>query len=133
MNTRLYKAEDYPVIADWWHRHNQPPVPVHILPKCGVVVCGEDGVPIAATWLYQDNSVGVAWMAWLVTDGKTTPFTVDKAVLMLVEAASTVARELNYGLLFTMTDRPGLGKWFERNGWARNHTGMTQYFKRLNA
>jgi len=132
MKTRLYVPEDYPTIETWWARHGMAPVPEKVLPDCGVVVMDDAAEPLAAVWLYQDNSVGVAWLAWLVTDGVTGPFPIEKAILVLVEAASNVAKDLNYGLLFTMTERHGLGKWFERNGWVRNHTGMAQYFKTLN-
>lgn len=132
MHTRLYRPEDYAIIADWWPLHRQPAVPEAILPKCGVVVCTEGSdVPIAATWIYQDNSVGVAWLAWLVTDATTPVFHIERALEILLGGAETIATELDYRVLFTMTDRGSLGRWFEKNGFVRNHTGMSQFFKRL--
>lgn len=130
MKTRLYKPEDYATIEPWWVSRHQPAVPANILPKCGVVV-EEEGLLIAAAWIYQDNSVGVAWLAWLVSNPDVRAFDVEKALEVLLGGCELVIKEFGYGLMFTMTDRGSLGRWFQRNGFTPNHRGMTQYFKAL--
>lgn len=130
MTTRLYTPQDYPTVAAWWDGHKQPPVPPSVLPVCGVIV-EEEALPIAAAWLYQDNSVGVAWLAWIVSNPDVSAFDAEKALDVLLGGCEAVARDLNRGVLFTMTDRGSLGRWFERNGFVRNHTGMSQFWKNL--
>ena len=130
MKTRLYVSGDYPTVEKWWAGHKQAAVPANVLPKCGVVV-ENNGKPLAAAWLYQDNSVGVAWLAWLVSNPEASPFVVAEALEVLFGATERVARDLQYGLMFTMTERGSLGRWLQRHGFAPNHRGVTQYFKPL--
>jgi len=128
MKTRLYSPEDYATICEWWKGHKIGCVPAALLPKCGVLV-EDEGELICAAWIYMDNSVGVAWMSWLTTKPKLTVKRCAKALEILMGAIEVLCNEFDYGILFTMTDQHGLGKWFERNGFSPNHSGMTQYFK----
>lgn len=131
MTTRLYKPEDYATVAPWFEQHGSHPVPENVLPKCGVVVLDEEEKLLAAAWLYQDNSVGVAWLAWIVSNPDQPLFHVQPALQRLLGACEAAARELGYGLLFTMTERPALGRWLLQSGFKANHRGMTQFFKPL--
>lgn len=117
MTTRLYTPEDYATVAAWWALHKQPAVPQQVLPKCGVMVCAESGDPIAAVWLYQDNSVGVAWLAWVVTNAVLEPFVAADAIDCLLGAAETIAREAGYHAVFTWTDCRSLAHKLARNGF----------------
>lgn len=130
IDTRLYSPGDFPTISPWFTGHGGSPVPEKILPKCGVVAV-LNGQPVAAVWLYMDNSVGVAWLAWLVTSPELPLFTAEEALRVLLGAAEAVAKSLDYGLLFTMTNKPALGRWFKGHGFAPNDSGSTQYFKPL--
>lgn len=130
MTTRLYNDADYATFSEWFIRHGSQAVPAAMLPRCGVVVVEEE-MPLAAAWLYQDNSVGIAWMAWLVTNPDQPLFHVEQALRVLVQGCEAVAKGLDYGVLFTMTERPALGRFLQREGFAPNHQGMTQFFKPL--
>ena len=131
MKTRLYEPEDYAVISPWWVGHAGSLVPEDVLPKCGVVTESDDGMPLAAAWLYMDNSVGVAWMSWLVSNPDVGPIKAAKAIGVLLEALEELCKEFNYGVMFTMTDQKGLGQFLSRKGFTANHSGMTQYFKKV--
>lgn len=131
MKTRLYSPKDYDTIEQWWNGHRSTSVPEKLLPKCGVVVESEEGQLLAAAWLYQDNSIGVAWMAWLVTNPDLAAKRVPSVLTMLLGGVESVCLRLDYTLLFTMTEREALGRWFTKQGFRPNHTGMTQYFKPL--
>lgn len=129
MITRLYNPHDYLTVRQWFPRHGVEAVPEAILPKCGVVV-EKDGQPMCAGWLYQDNSVGIAWLAWLVTNPDQPLFHVEQSLQHLLSAAETVVKDLGYGLVFTETNRPALGRFLQRQGFTPNHQAV-QYFKRL--
>lgn len=131
MKARLFKTEDYGTIKEWFEGHGQSAVSAALLPKCGVVAEDENGTPMAAGWIYQDNSIGVAWLAWLVTNPRCKPAAARRALTCVLEGAEAICREFNYGVLFTMTHKNGLGRWLEQNGFKSNHHGMTQYFKPL--
>jgi N-acetylglutamate synthase-like GNAT family acetyltransferase len=130
MKTRLYTPADYTTVGPWFTAHKTQPVPETILPKCGIVV-EEEGLLLAAGWLYQDNSVGVAWLAWLVSNPDIPRSCVETALGRLLRASESVAKDLGYGVLFTMTNRPSLGRWLQRQGFEANHQGAVQYFKPL--
>lgn len=132
MTTRLYAVSDYLVIAPWWEAHGTKRVPENILPKCGVVVKDEEEELMGAAWLYQDNSVGVAWLAWMVSNPHQPLFHVEPALRHLLGACEAAAKELGYGLLFTMTERPAFGRWLLQQGFSANHQKTVQYFKNLN-
>lgn len=114
--------------SGWWLGHGTQVVPVDVLPKCGVLVVDDTG-PLAVAWLYMDNSVGVAWLGWVTTNPAITPWKATAALHVLLGAAEVVAKGMDYGCLFTMTDRPGLSRWLVREGFSANHAGMTQFFK----
>ena len=130
MLARLYKPEDYPTVRAWFIAHGGQPVPASMLPRCGIVA-ESDGQPRAAAWLYQDNSVGMAWLAWMVSCPHQPLFHVEQALSCVLGAAERVARDLGYGVMLTMTEKPALGRWLRRQGFEANHEGMTQYFKPL--
>jgi hypothetical protein len=84
-------------------------VPSQILPKCGIVVedtdAGADGLSLAMGWLYLDNSVGVAMLAWMVTNPHNTSRGSARAIAILAEGARQVAAELGYQvMLVTATE-----------------------------
>ena len=131
MKSRLYDPKDYEVISPWWEGHTGNIVPEAVLPKLGTVVEDDDGNPLAAAWLYMDNSIGVAWMSWLVSNPEIGPIKSVKAITLVLNSIEELCKEFNYGCLFTMTDRKGVGSFLGRNGFTANHSGMTQYFKKV--
>lgn len=130
MTSRLYHPKDYAKIRRWWTLHGQAEVPKNVLPKCGVVVMDGKRM-VCAGWLYLDNTVPVAWLAWLVSNPTLPAMTVAKGLKELVGAIEAVCKSQDRGLLFTMTDRGSLGRFFQREGFVPNHSGMTQYFRRI--
>ncbi|MAO22528.1 MAG: hypothetical protein Unbinned1322contig1001_4 [Prokaryotic dsDNA virus sp.] len=114
----------------WWDGHGQERVPVGFLPKCGVMA-EQNGRPVAVTWLYMDNSIGAAWVAWLTTRPGLKGKESVRALNYLLESVEEVADEFDYKLLFTMAQGRGLQSWFKRRGFIENHSGMSQLFKSL--
>lgn len=131
MKTRLYTPEDYALAAQWWGMHGTDGIPSNVLPALGVVAIEDDGTPLAMAWLYQDNTVGVAWVGWMTTKHGLLPLKAERALRILMGGVDAAARAQGRGLLFTMTKRFALGRWLEGQGWIANDRHSTQYFKPL--
>lgn len=131
MPARLYAPSDYATVAAWWQGHNQPAVPQGVLPPCGFVMEEPGGRLLCAAWLYQAEGVSVAWLAWLVSNPAMTPIEAENALDGLVCASQVLARDMGATVLFTMTERHGLGALLQRRGFVPNHRGMTQFFRTL--
>ena len=131
MTARLYTPADYPTVAEWFAAHGQPAVPEAVLPACGVVMEDAEGRAACAAWLYQAQGVSVAWLAWMVSNPALTPMQAEDALNGLVGASEAVARDLGATVMFTMTERRGLGALLQRRGFTPNHRGMTQFFRQL--
>lgn len=123
------RGADEPLHAtftEWWKAHGWPGVALAILPKCGVLVETEDGMMLAAGWLYMDNSgVGVSMMEWAVTNPKATPKQAYMAIAMLVQSVREVARALDYGVVMTTAKQHALSRCYEKNGFNVTDREMT--------
>ncbi len=130
MKSRLIdiRGEDQPLYATftrWWQAHGWPGVALTILPKCGVMIQADDGTPLAAGWLYMDNSVGVSMLEWTVTNPDATAKQSYMAIAMLVQSVREVARGLDYGVILTTAKQHALARCYQKNGFIQTDTGMT--------
>lgn len=131
MKTRVFdirgnEAGIYPTLSAWWAGHGWQPVILEVLPRCGVLVESDEGEPMAAAFLYMENSgVGVSWMEWTVTNPALASRQAYLAVVMLVQAAREVAKALDYGVVITTARQDSLVRVLERNGFAVTDRGMT--------
>ena len=84
------------------------------------------GVMKAAGWLFMDNSgCGIGKMEWAVTNPSNKPKESVQAIRELVGAVKVVADALDYGVIFTSVKQPSLIRLFERCGFVKSDTGMT--------
>ena len=131
MHARLYKPDDHATLQEWCVGHRSESVPAAVLPPCGLVVEDAAGAPCAIAFLYMAVGVGVAWLAWMTTSPRLAPPAAARALKALLGAADAVCREHGYGLLFTMTNRSGLGTFLQRQGFKANHRNAAQYFREV--
>ncbi len=104
------------------------PIPEKLLPGCGIMVNNGEAVPMLAAWLYMDNSVGVAWLAWLVSRPGANG-NIDEALGYLQGAAEAILGKLDYHVLITMAEKRSLKKWYETHGWQKNLDHETSYVR----
>ena len=131
MRIRLINTEaDYPMIKSWWEAHGWDSVPVQALPKIGAIV-EDDGESVAAAWLYMDNSVGVCWMEWLVSNPEARPTRIVRAVSQIVEFLAQVGKDNNYGVMLTACRQDKLVALYERNGFTKTDEGVTHLIMTL--
>jgi hypothetical protein len=123
-------SKDYGMACEWWKAHGWEAVPAAILPKLGAVAVIED-VPIAAAFLYMDNSVGVCWLEWLVTNPDATPKQSFKGINMVIEFLREVAVSMDYGIMMTTCRQASLVRVYEKNGFTKSDEGVTHLVRKL--
>lgn len=121
---------DHPVLSLWWEAHRFPVVPRSILPKLGVMALDGE-VRVAAAFLYMDNSVGVSWLEWLVTNPDATGKQSLAGIGAVVNFLAERALELDYGVMLTTCRQPALARIFERHGFAKTDEGVIHLVRKL--
>lgn len=91
-------ADESAMFAGWRKAHGMAELPDSIFPRLGVVAV-LDGVDSAAAWLYMDNSVGVAFMEWIVSRPGLTLAESRACFAFLVGSLRDEAKALGYGLI----------------------------------
>ena len=115
MQLREFNPNDYEMVCKWWEAHGSERLPMEMLPKLGIVVC-KDEEPMAALWLYMDNSVGVCFMERVVTKPKLKLTEARDAVLFGIGFLKQRAAAMDYGAMFIRT-YPALAKYLKRIGF----------------
>lgn len=113
------READYPLVSAWWEARGKSVLPLAMLPKLGVVVFREASKdPVAALWLYMDNSCGVCFMERAVTRPGLRVTEARDALLLGVEFLKRRAADpdLNYGVMFLRT-YPAMAKYAKRIGF----------------
>ena len=75
--------------------------------------------------------VGVAWMAWSVTNPNISPIRALRALSLATGGLEALAVTHNYSVVFTETNKPALVRWMQARGYVKNHSNITQLLKRV--
>lgn len=106
---RLWEPEDYPMLAAWWQAHGWPPVPREVLPRLGVIAL-RGLSPLAAGWLYMDNSTPVAMLEWLVANPEAPPRSTVAGLVAIIGFLKEEAKALDYSAILATCRQPGLSR-----------------------
>ena len=109
-------AQDYPIFEAWWREHGWPPVPAAILPKLGILA-EADSQPIAAAWVYMDNSIGVSMCEWIVSNPQANDRPVYRAIKELIAFLKQRVKELGYGVMLATCKQESLSKLLQKQGF----------------
>lgn len=118
------------MLMRWWKAHGWPGVSKAILPKLGLIIENQ-GKPVVAGFLYMDNSVGVAFLEWVVGAPDATGKEIVLGIGVLVDFMGQRAKELNYGILITACRQEALVRLYEKNGFEKTDEGLTHLIKLL--
>lgn len=132
MYLREYRPEDHPMLMRWWKAHGWPGVSKAILPKMGFIV-ENNGKPVIAGFVYMDNSVGVAFLEWVVGSPDANGKEVVVGIGALVDFVGKRLKmpDLNYGVLMTACKQEALIRLYEKNGFQKTDDGLTHLVKIL--
>lgn len=132
---RPYAPEDHEMLATWWKGHGWDVVPAAILPKLGAVafysnrVDQHEDLPVVAAFLYMDNSVGVCWLEWLVSNPQAPKLHVLRAIDAVIGFLTEEAKRLDYGVMITTCRQESLVRFYEKAGFQVTDKGVTHLIK----
>jgi hypothetical protein len=112
---RHYEATDYEMLSEWWHAHGKHRRPEQMLPKCGVIAEIE-GKPVAALFLYMDNSSGMCMADHAVSAPSLSLKTSMLAFKHCIACLKKVALELGYHTMAVFT-YSSIARVLERQGF----------------
>jgi hypothetical protein len=113
--------EDWFTLSEWWACHRYAGPDRSMLPKLGIMV-EKDG-PIAAIWLYMDNSVGVCFAEYPVTKPGLSMKEARESFTHAIEFLKIAAKEMNYGILIVRT-RPAIARILFKLGFTKDQENI---------
>ena len=116
---------DYPMFEAWWHAHKATPPARAILPAAGILVSAH-GEPAIAAWVYQDNSSGVAFLGWFVSNPCGAPITISRSLQVMLTAIDEFCISQDRVAIFCMSENRVIGRRLLRHGYEAAHTA-TEY------
>lgn len=125
-----YKAEMYPVLAEWWNAHKDwAAIPEVFLPKRGWVVQDEESL-LCAGFLYVDQDAPFGVMEWIVANPDNAPRESIKALHMLIASIVEIASKQGL-VLHTSVRQEGLAKLYAKHGFSIADSGMINMIRGL--
>ncbi len=122
---RPFNVEDYDLLCSWWTGHGwDVPVPLAALPTHGLIAN-----ECAAGFLYRTDS-DLCWITWMVADPKR-PQDSASALRSVIDGLVTLAKELGYTTAITSIQHSGLIALFQRAGFDKTETSMTNLTRSL--
>ena len=129
MKAGKYKKEYYSELHSWWNtRDDWVALPEDVLPETGFVVI-DDGILLAAGFVYRDATSILGMMEWIVSNPKNTARTTMKSLLLLVKHIAKYADENNIKL-YTSLKNTGLERIYKQNGFIKTDQNMISMVRR---
>lgn len=129
MNYRCVTSEDHFLLGIWWEANGWPKLPAHLMSDFGLMI-EEDGVPLAAGWLYLTTSKW-AWLEFIVANPTAPLKDRAKAVDYLVERLVEESKGFGATAIFSSVARRSLVKLYEKHGFRVGDQNMTNMVMNL--
>lgn len=131
MIIRALKDSDYDdLLSKWWSQWGWLPPMRESLPNNGTggFIIEKDGVGICAGYLYETNS-NMAWCEYIVSNKEYNDSDRKEAILLLIKAISTSAKEKGFKFVFTtLSNQPLISK-YKQCGFIESDSGCTNMVK----
>ena len=122
--------KDYGEVCSWWRDHKWDPVPMSHLPDYGGWLVEEDGVNLAAGWLYLTGTK-FAQFEWLVVNPNAPIKKRAVAIEHLIKNVTLMAKQMGLESIYHCTKPGGLVRMMERNGFKTTDDGMVNLIWRV--
>lgn len=129
LKVRKFSKEDHKDIVNWWNEQDFPALPIELLSPNGFIVEDEEE-KIAATWVYRTDSP-IYIMEWTVGNPSLDFKKRGAGLDLLIDNASTWAKEDGALLLFTMAEHKRLISRLENKNFTKTDENMTHFMRRL--
>ena len=127
LQLRAYQADDYPHLAEWWQLWKWQVPPIELLSSTGLIVY-DDQYPkgISAGWIYRTNS-GWVLMECIVSDRRVQKDKRGKALALLIESLTHMARAMGGKVLWTSTDNKHMAKKLRDGKFIMANSGLQHF------
>ena len=112
----------------WWDERGLDFTPASFLPKSGIVIEDDNGIPFVAGFLYLTNG-GVAMINTLISDKSRKDRSL--AIDVLIDTLITMAKSSGYKVISCATNLEHLTDRYIRHGFQKFETGVTHMGKIL--
>lgn len=124
MFVKNHTAEDYPLFCKWWKAWGWPPIPQAFLPPNSLVVCSNDGTPIAAVFLYRTDTP-IIWAENYISDRESLDRR--EAMEVLIDYIKPRAKELGALAVMSVVKHNGLARRLQGAGFTPADEKLTSY------
>lgn len=131
MTIRALNDSDYDnTLSEWWKQWGWDPPMRESLPNnaTGGFIIEDDGVGICAGFLYETNS-NMAWCEYIISNKKYSGNNRKDAILLLIKAISTSAKEKGFKFVFTTLNNQPLISKYKQCGFIESDSGCTNMIK----
>jgi len=124
------EEKHYDMLQSWWVAHGWQGVHPSVL-KPVAYIAKQDGEPVCFAVLWPVTEAGICLMEWIVSNPEAKPMAVIRGIRTISKFYEELARENDYGMIFTTCRQEGLAKVHERNGFERCDEGMIHLAKTI--
>jgi hypothetical protein len=108
--------QEYDLVCHWWASQDRAIILKAALPDTGLMVLGNDEVPLAAGWIYNSNS-NMGFLGWSTTNPKAKPKDRASALKLLESTACALAPEMGISVLCAFSGGGGWSRILKKRGW----------------
>lgn len=124
MYSRNHTKEDYELFKQWWALWNWDAIPSAFLPQNSVVVCNDDGEPLAAVFIYKTDTP-ICWIEnYISSKFKNNR---EDVILFLISEAKKKAKEMGFKVAMSSVRHDGLANKLKQNSFIETDKGLTNY------
>jgi hypothetical protein len=116
----------YPTFEAWWRARNVAPIPQAMLPRLGILV-RQEGEPVAALWMYLDNSISLGFLNWFLTRPGLPAKQAKAALEHLLRFMAQEAQRLGITHLIASCTQASLSRLLCRNGYQFTGGGISHH------
>lgn len=130
MKVEFLTASNYDEYRSWHMDRAQVPVASDLIPATTYLIRDEAGCGVCAGSIYISEGKEIGWLAWTVTNPRYDMMKRRKAVSVLIEALTNLARDKGCKMVFTSTENHALGRLFTKAGFTSGDDEAIHYMKR---
>lgn len=120
---KMFEEKDYPMVCEWWRRHEWPLIPLKALSEFGMIA-HEDGVMLCAAWLYLMTRY---WglIEWVIVNPDAPRKARQLGLKLLLARLKEEAKVFHVEAIFSSLKSNGLIRLYEKAGFKVTDTGMS--------
>jgi len=116
MDCRRFTETEYPMIVQWWEKHNHPVIPFKMLSPAGLISLTDKGEPGCVSFIYFVANCDIAQIAWTTTNPDVSARDRYKSVDFCIKGLIALAKHNKRTNVLCFSDSHGLNKLFHKNG-----------------